>query len=388
MIILGTPLLSANHPYLHRNSDARIIATVLYEEHDPLVIGGDEEFALNGFTGSGTAEDPYVINELNITSRNTGITIMNTTAYFILRDCFVKATYSDHGIILQNVTFGSIEGCKATVCHSGIYLQQAMNCTIENSTVYSCRTGIFLNSAYFCNISNSKIFRNADGIRINAGDYSRVTGNRVYRNTDTGISLGTGVRNCTVYENKLGRNGGMYPYTQESNAEDYGQDNIWDDDANTGNYWTDYDGNGSYEIDTGTAFSVDRHPQILNDTSAPTINSPSDVIFEQGPSGVNVTWAPRDEFPYEYVLRKDGILLTKQAWDGEDIEIHMTSAQSGWHNFTLFVYDAFGNVVNDTIFANVIADVFGGAGTELVAAASLVSVVAVVIVLLAVKKMR
>jgi len=388
IFIVGTPLLSVNHPYPHQHDDAQVIATMSYQKHDPLIVDGDEEFVLNGFTGSGTAEDPYVINELNITNPGTCITIMNTTAYFILKDCFVKATYSSHGIILQNVTFGSIEGCKATTCHAGIYLHQTMNCTIENSTVYSSRTGIFLKSAYSCSISNSKAFRNANGIWINASDYCRATGNRVYRNADIGISLGTLVQNCIVYGNSLGRNGGMYPHTQESNAEDYGQDNLWDDDVNTGNYWTDYDNDGPYEIDLGSTFSVDSPPHLLNDTSAPTINSPSDVMFEGGSAGANVTLAPRDEFPYEYALHKDGSLFTMLVWDGEDIEIHMTGAQSGLHNFTLFVYDAFGNVVNDTVNANIIADIFGGAGTELVAAASLVSVVLVAIVLLAVKKMR
>ena len=388
IFIVGTPLLSANHPYPHQHDGAQVIATMLYQKHDPIIVGGDEEFVLNGFTGSGTAEDPYVINELNITNSGTCITIMNTTAYFILKDCFVKATYSNHGIILQNVTFGTIEACKATTCHAGIYLHQTMNCTIENSTVHSSRTGILFNSAYSCSISNSKTFRNTDGIRIIASDYCRATGNRVYRNTDIGISLWTLVQNCTVYGNSLARNGGVYPHTQETNAEDYGQDNLWDDNVSTGNYWTDYDNDGSYEIAIGTAFSVDKHPHLLNDTSAPTINSPSDVMFEQGSSGANVTWAARDEFPYEYALQKDGIALIRLIWDGEDIEIHMTGAQPGLHNFTLFVYDAFGNVVNDTVNANIIADVFGGAGTELVAAASFASVVLVVIVLLAVKRMR
>jgi len=337
IFIVGAPLLSANHPYPHQHDGTQVIAAMLYQEHDPLIIGGDEEFALNGFAGSGTMENPYVISELNITSRSTGITIMNTTAYFILRDCFIKATYSDHGIIFQNVTFGSIEGCKATTCNAGIGFYQTMDCTIENSTVYSSRTGIFMNSANSCSISNSKIFRNAVGIHIFAGDYCRATGNRVYRNTDIGISLGIGAQNCTIYGNSLGRNGGMHPYTQESNAEDYGHDNLWDDNVSIGNSWNDYDNDGAYEIYIGTASSVDRHPQLLNDTSAPTIDSPSDVIFEQGPSGANVTWAPRDEFPYEYALHKDGILFMELTWDGEDIEIHLTGTQPGWHNFTLIV---------------------------------------------------
>jgi len=180
----------------------------------------------------------------------------------------------------------------------------------------------------------------------------------------------------------------MHPQTQESNAEDYGQYNLWDDDVSTGNSWNDYDNDGAYAIFIGTAFSVDRYPQLLNDTSVPTLDSPSDVIFEQDLPGANVTWAPRDEFPHEYAIHKDGILVSMLIWDGEDIEISMTGAESGLHNFTLFVYDAFGNTVNDTVYVHIMVDVFGGAGTELVAAASLASVVLVVIVLLAVKRMR
>lgn len=122
IFIVGTPLLSANHAYPHHRDDAQVIATMLYQKHDPIIVDGDKDFVLNGFTGSGTAEDPYIINGLNITNPGTSIAIMNTAAHFILKDCYVKATYSNHGIILQNVTFRSIEGCKATTCHAGIYL--------------------------------------------------------------------------------------------------------------------------------------------------------------------------------------------------------------------------------------------------------------------------
>lgn len=154
-------------------------------------------------------------------------------------------------------------------------------------------------------------------------------------------------------------------------------------------HWTDYSGNGPYEIELEPVNSTDRYPHLLSDTTPPAIDSPADVMFDQGSSGVNVIWAPRDEFPYEYILLGDDLLsIMFIIWDGEDIEIRITGPQPGLHNFTLLVYDAFGNVVNDTVIANIMANVFGGAGTELVATASLVSVIMVAIVLLAVKKMR
>jgi len=359
-----------------------------YEAHFPIAIDGNDDFANWGFSGSGTQADPYIIEGLNITANVYCISISATSVFFVIRDCYFESGQYSSAIQLNQVDFGRVERCKIAHSDDGLRLVQSSDCTIDNITAYGCSKGVYLYQSHRISISNSKIFRNRYGIDVYGSGNCSVVGCKIYRNTLRGVSLDASTDNCSIYANSVGWNGELYPGTQESNAEDYGQDNRWDDNVSTGNYWTDYDNDGSYEIELGSAFSVDRHPHLLNDTSAPTINSPSDVLFEQDSSGANIAWTPRDEFPYEYALHKDGIPFIMVVWDGEDIEIHVTGAQLGLHNFTLFVYDAFGNVVNDTVNANIIADVFGGTGTELVAAASLVSVVLVAIVLLAVKKMR
>ncbi len=359
-----------------------------YEAHFPIVIDSDDGFTAWDFSGSGTKDDPYIIEGLNITADGYCISIFTTSVFFVIRDCYFKSVQYSAAIRLNQVDFGRVERCKIVQSGEGLWLVQSSDCTIDNITVYGCNRGVNLDWSHRISISNSTIFSNSYGIDVGWSGNCSIVGNKIYRNVLRGVSLDANTYNCSIYANSVGWNGELYPGTQESNAEDNGQDNLWDDNVSIGNYWTDYDNDGSYEIELGSAFSVDRHPHILNDTSAPTINSPSDVIFEQDSSGANVAWTPRDEFPYEYALHKDGNLFITVVWDGEDIEIHLTGAQLGLHNFTLFVYDAFGNVVNDTVNANIIADVFGGTGTELVAAASLVSVVLVAIVLLAVKKMR
>jgi parallel beta-helix repeat protein len=359
-----------------------------YEAHFPIVINSNDDFAAWDFSGSGTNGDPYIIEDLNITADGYCISISATSAFFVIRDCYFKSVHYSAAIRFNQVAFGRVERCKIVQSGEGLWLIQSSDCTIDNITVHSCQRGVDIDWSHRISISNSNIFGNSYGIDIGWSGNCSIVGNKIYRNVLRGVSLDTNTSSCSIYANSVGWNGEMYPDTLERNAEDFGQDNLWDDNVSTGNYWTDYDGNGPYEIGLGSVSSADRYPHLLSDTTPPAINSPVDVMLEEGSSGANVIWAPRDEFPYEYALYRDGILLITLDWDGEDIEIHVTGAQPGLHNFTLFVYDAFGNVVNDTIIANIMADVFGGAGTELVAAASLVSVVMVAIVLLAVKKMR
>ena len=359
-----------------------------YEAHFPIVIDSNDGFTAWGFSGSGSKADPYIIEGLNITADGFCISISATSVFFVIRDCYLESGQYSSAIQLNQVAFGSVERCKIVHSDDGLRLVQSSDCTIDNITAYGCEKGVYLDRSHRISISNSKIFSNSYGIDVEWSVDCSVVGNKIYRNGLRGVSLDAGTANCSIYANSVGWNGELYPGTQEKNAEDFGQDNLWDDNARTGNYWTDYDGNGPYEIGPDYGTSTDRYPHLLSDTTPPAIDSPEDVMFEEGSSSATVNWAPRDEFPYEYALLGDDLLFIMLVWDGEDIEIHITGAQPGLHNFTLFVYDAFGNVVNDTVTANIMVNVFGGAGTELVAAASLVSVVLVAIVLLAVKRMR
>ena len=63
--------------------------------HDPIII--PDQNVLSDFPGSGTEEDPYVIEGYNITtSEQYGIYIYGETNFFVIRNCYIDAL--DYGI--------------------------------------------------------------------------------------------------------------------------------------------------------------------------------------------------------------------------------------------------------------------------------------------------
>jgi len=139
IIALAIPLLFSPRP---------VHATLT--PHAPIYIDGNLGFTkpdpVNG-GGSGTENDPYIIEnwDINASSAN-GIEIRNTTAYFIIRNCYVhdEKSYWKEGIYLYNVTNGRIENNTAENNWFGIYLDYSNNNVVENSTARNNLGGIFL----------------------------------------------------------------------------------------------------------------------------------------------------------------------------------------------------------------------------------------------------
>jgi parallel beta-helix repeat protein len=90
---------------------------------EPILIDGNESFtAANGVTsGSGTENDPYIIENWDIRAENgSGIEIRNTTAHFIIRNCYVHDGW--HGIWFYNVINGKIDNNLLENLYCGIAL--------------------------------------------------------------------------------------------------------------------------------------------------------------------------------------------------------------------------------------------------------------------------
>ena len=65
-----------------------------YHTHHSINIISDNNFTDYRFPGSGTSEDPYIIEGYRIENENKyGIQINSTTKYFIIRNCHVNALY-------------------------------------------------------------------------------------------------------------------------------------------------------------------------------------------------------------------------------------------------------------------------------------------------------
>ncbi|GAG99369.1 unnamed protein product [marine sediment metagenome] len=136
--------------------------------HDPISITSDSDFEV--FLGSGTEEDPYVIEGYSITTTSSnGIYITYTTKYFIVRNCYVDA--EEIGIYISNVADGTATVIKNTcsnnkwgiglsssgsstvinnTCNNnsinGIYLEDSGSATVANNTFTNCGLEIYENS--------------------------------------------------------------------------------------------------------------------------------------------------------------------------------------------------------------------------------------------------
>lgn len=113
---------------------------------DPITVEGDDGFHDAGFTGSGTAGDPYVLSDLNLNASLElyGIRISNTTAHFRIVGCTVHDSYSPDrdplnisasgsGILLINVTNGAIEDYLGDFNVRGVTVVSSSNVTINGS---------------------------------------------------------------------------------------------------------------------------------------------------------------------------------------------------------------------------------------------------------------
>jgi parallel beta-helix repeat protein len=163
-----------------------------YTSHDPIVITSDTNFTDQGWPGSGTEEDPYVISGLNITSNDTAISISQTTVYFVIRDCFISSpsTTAESGIVFHLVRHGAVEVCIISHRAIGIDLASCSDFIITNNTVTHCSTGISAWGVKQCAIGENALMENdADGLFLTDCSDCIVFGNTAAANGGTGFVL-------------------------------------------------------------------------------------------------------------------------------------------------------------------------------------------------------
>lgn len=139
-----------------------------YTVHDPILITSNAMFdAAHGVTsGSGTASDPYIIEGWAITETSgvNGIDIQNTTAYFIIRNCSIKASTVWSGVYLLNVTNGTVT---SNYCYTesigrgyGILVVESSSITVSHNTIEDMNWGIYVSWSDYCTID----FNNVDHV--------------------------------------------------------------------------------------------------------------------------------------------------------------------------------------------------------------------------------
>lgn len=167
-----------------------VVSTVLYTDffgskrgHDPITITSDEEFTKeNGITGgSGTREDPYIIEGWTIDSSGieygpeaAGIVVKETSAYLIIRNVSISGP-NVHGILFRDVVNCRIENSTVTYHAFGITVLDCHRCTIVMNHISSCMIGMEIGNLSDVAISDNEIL---DGTKIDSDSKAMLVGIR------------------------------------------------------------------------------------------------------------------------------------------------------------------------------------------------------------------
>ncbi|MHA1480434.1 MAG: right-handed parallel beta-helix repeat-containing protein, partial [Candidatus Thorarchaeota archaeon] len=138
-----------------------------YDLHDPIVISSNDNFSTLGFPGSGTPELPYIIAGYNITTSGDCISIKDTDAHFVIRDCLLTGGKYNQGIELDDVNNGIVRNNTLLGKAYGMYISFISDITIENNTFSgNSDFGVYINTAQRTSIINNNISGSVYGVTI------------------------------------------------------------------------------------------------------------------------------------------------------------------------------------------------------------------------------
>lgn len=205
VIILGLSLVSGN-------LDSTISFNELqYTLHAPIEISADIDLLV--FEGSGTYEDPYLIEGFNIsTSDSYGIHVTNITKHLLIRNCFIDASFNS--IFVENVFGGEIR-IENNICSNsekengkGIIVFTTYSIAIQNNLCHDNEAfGIVVTFCHNVLIRQNHCFRNgATGISVALVTNLGIYDNECYENSKTGLYVG-GTDSAVLFNNTCSRNG-------------------------------------------------------------------------------------------------------------------------------------------------------------------------------------
>ena len=353
-----------------------------YMYSGPIVISENQDFISQNYTGSGTQLDPYVISGLNI-SFDFCISISDTTAWFVIRDCYLESnSTSGATIVLNNVTRGRIQNSFIGGEMTGIYLYNTENSQIRRNRIRGLVVGILLQNSVGCTIRENIVHSCEVGVRLDNSIHCEVIGNSVYANSETGIVATRFTRENTFYDNYVGFN--AIENDEHGNAIDHGTRNRWDDGISRGNNWSDFVINETYAV-PGFGNAIDNFPGPF-DMSNSEVEGTSNLVFIVGSIGHLVDWNATDFFPVSYAVYLNNLPIDHGWWDKSKFSYNASILPIGVYNLTLSVYNGFGNYSTDQVFINVLEDIFSDIEADYVFAASMLSVILVLVVLVLLRK--
>lgn len=153
-------------------------------------------------SGLGTIETPYLIENVFFDTLNFDrrITITNSKAHFIIKNCSITDSDDVGGISLSNVTKGLIINNYCSNNLKGIFLRDCHNNTIlENHLFNNNQAGIFLQNSNLTEILGNNISYSSTGITLEAiCNYNTISQNKIAECGYEGINLSWGNNSYNV----------------------------------------------------------------------------------------------------------------------------------------------------------------------------------------------
>ncbi len=213
LVLFSLGLISNSQITLSRQNDskAQIIIEDLVEIPD-IIITHDDNFTDYATSGVGSPDDPYVIENYNITSGGPwGILINGTasgqiTVNFIIRDCWITAIDVCILIIDAQPNLVTIDNCTCVNTLAGdgigIHLIRCNGATVINCNCnYNFHTGIRVDTCSALWIENNTCYQNGDeGLYVdNGSDNGMFKRNNLIDNGWHGIANQVSDSNTYVY---------------------------------------------------------------------------------------------------------------------------------------------------------------------------------------------
>ncbi|MHA2096651.1 MAG: right-handed parallel beta-helix repeat-containing protein, partial [Candidatus Hodarchaeales archaeon] len=344
-----------------------------YYGHSPIYIESNDDFTPNGFTGSGTTEDPYSLEGYSFASWvDNLITITGTTAYFYIGDNLLDGSHSGFNAIqLFDVGFGIISNNIIRKNTFGIDVNSIYDCTIANNRIfdnahdairmhYSERvtfdfniifntgaSGFSINTATDINVVNNIIVNNQFGMHTYLFDNSFISGNFFYGNSETGINLWECMNN-EISNNRFFNQGyagiGIY----------YSNDNTFSDNIVRGSSF-------GVLLETSQNSFIERNEIFETDTGISLNNKAGnnrvrDNILYANNQGIFISNDPYpvvDLWPNQYIFATDSDSIK---WQAIQFEVYSEFPIDEVHDDLLQVSLTVDGISVDTSFSEVYFD--------------------------------
>lgn len=308
--------------------------------------------------GTGRIENNFLkLNSNGIYVRESnGIEIISNSGLKNNNGIYVRICYY---VTVRDNHFIGVDLEYPSICR-GITLGHMRESIISNNILTNCNNSILVYNCLFNNIVNNTSLNNSgDGaFHIENCFYNNIIGNHIHNNTngdglfleqssnniiiynnidaclDYGISLSNFIcSNNLIHHNNLIDNiGGS---TTISQGMDQGHNNTWyNEDDGTGNYWSNWDELGNYEID-GSALSLDIYPTNeiidydLESITIPSFPSNLDDSFEQNDQFMDASYIDRLNITYSLIgLDDDYYKIYLQGTNELEITVNFDSSEA------------------------------------------------------------